>query len=483
MDIKTIVSLILISVVLCVFVYAYLGERAYNCADRCTGTLTKRKRGIYLAVLYAAAAVLLVFAMLNFFSGRGWHGDLNVYNNWGNWIADNGADGFYDANEMAMPPLFLLLCCGIYLFSRGTGCPFDIAFRVFFSLVFLLSVIVFYRVARKESERGALAAVLLYALCPALLINAGLWGQSDAVPCLFTILIYSSLREKKYLLSFVWLFLGLSAKLQLLFVLPCLAVWVVYSMIREKKWGRLLVYGACFAACLWLSYLPFGITRLKNGDPFLIFDVLLGVADNKSFYTSFALNFWFAAGRNLAVASAAWRYAGYAAVLLASAGISFMLIRSEYEHKLLVAASLQVMAFFFFSIAMLERYLIGVIPLLLLLCMHVQDKTMRRVSLMLVSINFFAEITTLIATHWGDRFQSYEYTLGAMFVFSLLNIAMFVLFVFYAVRLLFPGLRVRLCRKKGLAEKEEPPAENLSVYAAAPQTAAAGEKATQGADI
>lgn len=452
--------------------YVAVQHFAYRFADARGGVcLSAKKQRTFAGVLLAAVFVVLI----PFFFLTVTHFDLRVYNGWGEWIVANGTDNFYKSNEIAMPPLFLYLCAGLSGFSSLTGIPYWIVYRCVFSICFVLSAWVFYRVAlRRLQQVPALAATLLYAVCPALLINCGVWAQTDVFTCLFTLLLFHSLADRKYLLSFVWLWAGISLKFQIVFVLPVLIVWIICRMVKEKLVLRLLLYTAGLIVAAVLPYIPVELSQLRAGNVLFLFDVFAGIANNKSWFSSYALNLWSALGFNYVWAYAPfWRYFSYALVLAASAGLTVALFRSKYEHKLLVACILQIMIFFFLCIAMLERYLIATVPLLLLLCAQVKDRRLRACAYFMNTMQAVVMVMTWICTTveaW------YGYLQGMFFLFAIVHVAAGAVFAERCLRLLFPSFRfcalfAKVFRKKEKAprEEEEKAEESAAAQSDAPQ--------------
>ena len=423
-----------IGIILATILYAFIGYRAYLYAERRAeeGRKAVGSQKFLVILLMSVGAAAFLASCFSIY-----HNDLNVYNSWGHYIVKNGVDGFYSVNEIAMPPVFLYLCAGLSGFSDRTGIPFQIGYRVVFSAVFLLSVAVFYGYAKKYLEENfANAATFIYAVSPALFSNCSMWGQTDAFTCLFTVLLFFSVFEKKYGRAFFWLLCGLAFKTQVLFVVPVLGIWMVADMVGRRQIVRLLLYCLSFLAMVWLMYLPFGYTQVKNGEVFFIKDIFFGLANNKSWFSSYALNFWAAFGLNYCIASAAWRYISYGLVLISTILICIAVFRSKYRHKLLLAAILQVSAVFFFCIAMLERYLIATIPLLLLLCGLEKGKNLRVCGMLVCSMHFLAMMLASMAT--GMKGAA-DYVNGILFFFAIVNCLLWIWFAGIGIRLLFPS--------------------------------------------
>ena len=415
---------------------------------KCIIVLQKHQTAIPLTLMTVLTVAIIAVACFLPFQ----HTDVGVYNNWGNWILENGPDNFYLYNENAHPPVYLLLCAAFSALSKSTGIGYAVFYRVTFTIVFLISVVVLYRICLRFLDRiPSMMVTALYAICPAMLMDCGFWGQTDAFTCLFALLIFSGLQQKKYFLSYLWVFLALCFKLQIVFLLPCLILWVVYSMIKEHKTVRCILYTIALIVAIWAQFLITCWTQVTSGDVFAFLDVFLGVANNKSFFTSFALNIWGIFGLQLKIASSAWRYVSYALILLLSVTLFIGLIKSKYKHKLLIACILQQGIFYFFCIAMLERYFLPAAPMMLLLIFLEKDKKLQLSGLIVTALHFVA-----LGCAWLCRY-TIPSTVYIMFL-SIANVAAMAVFTNCCIRLLFPSYtwsNIKALFKKRFGRKEK----------------------------
>ena len=109
-------------------------------------------------------------------------------------------------------------------------------------------------------SRGKAAAGYFFILfCPTIFLNSGFWGQTDGIFTAFLVVsLYCFLKEKTRM-SLFWFGLGLSFKLQAVFVLPFFVIMYFY-----KKWTmpQITHFAAGFFALnapMWI----FGIPLLK----------------------------------------------------------------------------------------------------------------------------------------------------------------------------------------------------------------------------
>ncbi len=78
--------------------------------------------------------------------------------------------------------------------------------------------------------RVARRAALLYALCPALLVNGVLWGQIDTILCLGMVGATLALMNRRPIHAGVWFGFALSVKLQAIIIAPALLLYAVRTL-------------------------------------------------------------------------------------------------------------------------------------------------------------------------------------------------------------------------------------------------------------
>ena len=113
--------------------------------------------------------------------------------------------------------------------------------------------LIYFFVRKQSSFKFALIATTLYAFNPAVIFNAAVWGQYDAVYTFFLVLSLMLALKSKPELSAVTFAIGLLTKPQGIALLP-LIVFLIYKKGGLKK---LLISVAVFAATVFLVILPF----------------------------------------------------------------------------------------------------------------------------------------------------------------------------------------------------------------------------------
>ena len=112
----------------------------------------------------------------------------------------------------------------------------------------LVGIPLVYRGLRRVTPgngRVARRAALLYALCPALLVDGVLWGQIDTLLCLGIVGATLALLNRRPLHAGAWLGFALSVKLQAIIAAPALAVYAF------RRFGvRALAGGAAVAVAV-----------------------------------------------------------------------------------------------------------------------------------------------------------------------------------------------------------------------------------------
>lgn len=130
----------------------------------------------------------------------------------------------------------------VYLYKL-LSCVFDFLLA-FFSAKFICLL-------KKEKSKVlfciAYSIVLIF---PTIVLNSSVWGQCDSIYATFIIIALYFLYGRKYRLSFVFLGIAFSLKLQTIFVIP----FFIYYYIQEKKFG--ISYFLLSLAADYMMHLP-----------------------------------------------------------------------------------------------------------------------------------------------------------------------------------------------------------------------------------
>jgi Gpi18-like mannosyltransferase len=241
------------------------------------------KREIVILALVLAVS-FIVRALL--FPMKGYPIDTGDFISWFNTATQNGIRPFYNLAGFADYPPF-----NVYIFwffgslAKATSINPLIMIKLVPNLFDLATAgLIYFFVRNQSSFKYALAATGLYAFNPAVIFNAAVWGQYDAVYTFFLVLsLILALKSKPELaaLSFA---LGILTKPQGIALLP-LIVFLIYKKDGLKK---LLTSIAVFAATVFLVILPF-----EWGNPITFLTKIYFGAYGGYAYTSInAFNLW-----------------------------------------------------------------------------------------------------------------------------------------------------------------------------------------------
>ena len=209
----------------------------------------------------ALTLVLLIFVAklgaLPFFPG--YPDDVHAWERWSATMAFHGPHAIYDPPMPAdYPPAYLYV-----LWMAGTAARSFVTtvegLRLFVEAPplladLLLGLLIFAAVFHYHRSRGlAFAAMLLFALNPALLYDTVVWGQADSVLVLPIVLGALLLTQSQFVLG--WAIAGLAAivKPQALLVLPVFALWTILRSDR-RTW---YYCGAAFLVTVLVGFAPF----------------------------------------------------------------------------------------------------------------------------------------------------------------------------------------------------------------------------------
>ncbi len=363
------------------------------------------------------------------------HIDLDYYNEWGMYLKRNGPASFYADFPSDYPPLFLYFCTALSWFSDISGIQYAIVYRLFFTLVYVASVLVVCKIAKELGGVKGQAIPLVYAFTPAVMADGSAWGQSDVFVVLFALLLWYFLYKEKWLVFFGVLLLALLIKTQIVLFAPVVAVWLVYKMVKNKLYWKFVLYALACIVLFYLMYLPFGIEYIRAGEYFYFIHLFVGQVTHYTWYSANAMNFWAAIGLNLTEAPPAVMYVSYALVAALSAALAVLVIRSKHEDRLLIACIMQLVIVCTFCVSMHERYLLPTVPLLLLLCAKNQDKRLHLYAAAMVSMQFINIVFAWIykGNGWFDAIQ------GLYIALSVLFVVVIVLYCCKTVRMLLAG--------------------------------------------
>ncbi len=212
-----------------------------------------------------AVLLLLAFAVrFGFFSNPGYQVDTGDFSLWFQRAVDVGPRAFYNDNYWCDYPPFNIYFFWIFGSVANALSAFGTTLFLFIMklppyLVELVTAFLIFVFARRYvSFKWSLSAMLLYAFNPAVIFNAAVWGQFDAIYTFFLVLslfLIMKPAHKWTVLAVVAFMLGVLTKPQSIALAPL----IVYLGLRKfnLNWKGIVVSVAAAVATVFAVILPF----------------------------------------------------------------------------------------------------------------------------------------------------------------------------------------------------------------------------------
>ena len=318
------------------------------------------------ALVLATLLVIAFMVRFAFFSNQGYaEVDTRDFMIWFQTAANYGPRTFYSNTWCDYPPfniyffwIFGLLAKSLSLFGTSL---FTYVMKLPPNLFDMAtSVLIFAFVRKRLDFKMALLTTALYALNPAVIFNAAVWGQFDAIYTFFLVLSLMLALASKPELSAVTYTLGILTKPQSIALLPLIA----FLILRKKGWRRLLTSILAGAATIFTVIIPFEwsnpITFLSN--------IYLGAYGGYEYTSINAFNMWALGGLwvpdgNLFIVG--WILFGAFTVL--TLYVLHKRLSVSSEAIVLFSAFMLLFGFFMLPTRIHERYLFPAISIIVLL--------------------------------------------------------------------------------------------------------------------
>jgi dolichyl-phosphate-mannose-protein mannosyltransferase len=242
------------------------------------------------AIPVAGMLVLSFLIRFLLFPTQGYANDMATFAYWFNTAAENGPRVFYSVVLWCdYPPLNVYFFWGFGSLAKAlslSGAP------AIYSIIKLLpnlfdtatAFLIYVFVRKRLDFKSALLAAALYAFNPAVIFNAAVWGQFDAIYTFLLVLSLILALTSKPELSAVTYILGVLAKPQSIALLPL----IVFLILKKKGWRRLLTSILAGAATLFAVIIPF---EWSNPITFLT-DIYFGAYGGYEVTSVNAFNMW-----------------------------------------------------------------------------------------------------------------------------------------------------------------------------------------------
>ena len=372
------------------------------------------------------ASIVIVLAVLLCripFFASGIHG----YDGYGmaewTWaLAEHGPGPFY-ATAMEVAPdhlpgdLWILWILGAPIHALGTGFDFYspawvIVLKSVASLGDVAIALGVYAIGRRVTTAGmALLVALGFALNPAAIIIAGVWGQWDSLSMAAVILGLLAVLRGRLPLGTVLIVFACLVKPQLGILLPGAGVYVVRTLLlgvgwRAWPWRRLGATVLAGVATFYALCLPFGVSLLGIWTSWSIGDRLAFAMDRYQSTTLGAFNLWLIPiGREVApldseyvVWALNYREVGLCLLVLAC-GVAWVGAwrMPDPRDGLFWSSLVTTLGFFLFATRAHERYLFPAMTLSFLLVLVSRRAWWVPVTL---SLTLFCSIWSSLAWEW-----------------------------------------------------------------------------------
>jgi Gpi18-like mannosyltransferase len=304
------------------------------------------------------------------FPTQGYVNDMNTFAFWFNTAAEHGPRVFYNvvyqtAGWIDYPPFNVYFFWVFGSLARALSTSGTSATFFFIKLLPSLfdvatSFLIFVFVRKRLDFKVALLATALYAFNPAVIFNAAVWGQLDAIYTFFLVLSVMLALASKPELSAVAFTLGILTKPQSIALLPLIA----FLVFKKNGWRRLLTSVLAGAATVFAVILPF---EWSNPVTFLS-NIYFGAYSGYAVTSVNAFNTWALGG--LWVSDANYFVLGW---VMFGAFATFTLyalhkrLDASGEMMVLFAAFMLLFGFFMLPTRIHERYLFPAISMLALM--------------------------------------------------------------------------------------------------------------------
>ncbi|MDX1813763.1 MAG: glycosyltransferase family 39 protein [Candidatus Bathyarchaeia archaeon] len=329
---------------------------------------------------------------------------MNTFSSWFNTAAEGGIRTFYNPpNWCDYPPFNVYFFWGFGSLAKALSLSGTSAIFSFIKLLpnlfdLATAFLIFVFVRQRLNFKTGLLAAALYAFNPALVFNAAVWGQFDAIYTFLLVLSLMLALASKPEFSVVTFTLGILTKPQGIALLPLIA----FLILRKNRWRRMLTSLLAGAVTIFVVIIPF---EWSNPVTFLS-NIYFGAYSGYEYTSINAFNMWALGGL--------WVTDGYLFVVgwilfggLAVSTLHILHKRFDASGELLVLFSAFILFFGFFMLPtrIHERYLFPAISMLTLMFPFI--KKMRPLYLVLTT-TLLANVSYVL--YWLNVYATAGYT-------------------------------------------------------------------------
>ncbi len=340
------------------------------------------------------------------FPTQGYANDLATFASWFNTAAENGPRVFYSIVSWCdYPPLNVYFFWGFGSLARALSLSGTSAMTYVIKLLpnifdTATAFLIFVFVRRRLSFESAFLATALYAFNPAVVFNAAVWGQLDAIYTFFLLLSLMLALASKPELSAVIFSLGILTKPQSVALLPLIA----FMIFKKNGWRRLLTSFLAGASALFVVIIPF---QWSNPITFLS-DIYFGAYSGYQFTSVNAFNMWALGG--LWVPDGNLFILGWA-LFGAFTAFTLYVLHKRFnvsgEMLVLFSAFMLLFGFFMLPTRIHERYLFPALSILALMLMF-----LKKTRLLYGVLTATCFVNQAYVLYWLNAYNAAGYTYG-----------------------------------------------------------------------
>lgn len=344
-----------------------------NTNEKTADNISYKKAGtiVFLAIFIVSLLIRIVSSVV--YVGN--ESDMGCFMSWADMVFNDGIGQFYKSDAFHdYPPgyMYILYIVGAVkaLFGVQYGSPMCLLITKLPAVIAdMITGYLVYRIASRKTDK-VFSAILsgMYLLCPAIILDSAVWGQTDAVFTLFIVIMCYLVTEKKLVASYFVFAVAILIKPQSLILTPVLICAIIDQVFLEnfnwKKFFRNLLLGLCAILMIGILIMPFGFKEALSQYTDTLGSYEYATINAYNIWTVFGLNWASQYGKAFGIT---YQNLGTIAIVAIVALSIYVSIKcKKKESKYYFIGALIVTSVFTFSVRMHERYLFPAMILLLL---------------------------------------------------------------------------------------------------------------------
>ncbi len=354
--------------------------------------------------------------------------DISTFRGWANTASSNLLKVYVNKSSVDYPPLYIYVLYVIGKLAKVSilGNYYALLLKLPSIITDILSGYLIYKISKtRVSKEIGIILVAAYIFNPAILINSTIWGQVDSFFTLLIMLALFFLSEDKIIFSTIFFTLAVLMKPQGMIFLPIL----LFAYIKGRDIKTILKSVITGIITGIIVIIPFSITQ----GIMWIFKLYISEASEYQYASDNAFNFYSLIGANHTNYFSTlfifdYHTWGMIAIVLVTILSGYIYIKGEGKSTIFLAALVEIVGVFNFSVGMHERYMFTAVAISILAYMYFRDRR-----LLFLSVIF--SLTIYINTQEVLNGVSVIGYTPILIITSLLNVLGFVYLVKVAIDL------------------------------------------------